>query len=365
MLLSSMSGRCSVAAATATCLGGFDRAAGQVVNLSFGAPSIDRWMYPFASAPGYELDAKTFTALGQENAFPPLSFDQRDGQMLVGFDLAPAVPSGRGACGYRVTSAVLTLLVSNDRAFKYDPTYDIWQSYLGGAVDADGRPVELYGAAFRNGWMACRIDPNMPSLNQFPCYFEGSPSQPGPPFGPGAFPTSGTRHAFPTDYAARIERDVSNNIRDQFNPTPFAVGQIAGLSAGALVPVDSNMTFALSVNNPDAQAFLRRACDSGLLRLMATSLQPATAGGGGGPGTGAFASFYCKEIEIEGFAARLSMTVRLTPQGDANGSGAVDFADITSTLTHWGLAGPDGDANCDGTVNFSDITDILTNWGAT
>lgn len=362
-MLSSMSGRCSVAAAAA-CLATPGNAPAQLVNLAFDAPAIDRWVYPFAASPGYELDAKTFTALGQENAFPPLSFDQRDAQMLIGFDLAGALPEERGVCGYRVTSAVLTLLVSNDQSFKYDPTYDPWQSYQGAATDPDGRPVELYGAAFRNGWTPCRIDPTVPSLNQFPCYSEGDPAHPGPPFGPGAFPTSGTRHVFPTDYAGRTERDVSNNVRDQFDPIPFAIGQIAGQMTGAFVPVDSEMAFSLNVNDPDAQAFLRRACDSGLLRLMVTSLQPASAGGGGGPGTGAYASFYCKEIEIDGFAARLSMTVRLTPSGDADGSGAVDFADITATLTNWGLAGPNGDANCDGVVNFSDITAVLTNWGA-
>lgn len=340
------------------------QAGAQTVVVTADQPSIDRWVYPFGSAPGYEFDAKTFGALGQETAFPPLSFDQRDGQMLVGFDLDAAVPPGRGSCGYRITSAVLALVVSNDRAFQYDPTYDPWQSYLSGAADADGRPVELYGAAFRNGWTACAIDAGTPSLNQFPCYYEGDPANPGPPFGPGAFPTSDTRHAYPTDFAGRVERDVSNNVRDQFDPSPFAIGQIAGLATGAPVPVDSEMTFTLNVNDADAQAFLRRACDSGLLRLMVTSLQPASSGGGGGPGTGAFASFYCKEIGVEGLSARLSMSVRLTPPGDSNASGTVDFADITTTLTNWGGAGPNGDANCDGAVNFSDITEVLSNWGA-
>lgn len=340
------------------------QAGAQIVTFTADVPDMDRWVYPFGSAPGYEFDAKTFTALGQENAFPPLSFDQRDAQMLVGFDLDAAVPAGRGSCGYRVTSAVLTLVVGNDRVFKYDPTYDGWQTYAGGAADADGRPVELYGAAFRNGWMACRIDPSVPSLNQFPCYYEGEPSNPGPPFGPGSFPTSDTRHAYPTDYSERVARDVSNNVRDQFDPSPFAIGQIAGLATGALVPVDSEMTFTVNVNDADVQALLRGACDSGLLRLMVTSLQPATAGGGGGPGSGAFASFYCKEIGIEGLAARLAMTVRLTPPGDSDASGTVDFADITATLTNWSGPGPSGDANCDGAVNFTDITEVLSNWGA-
>lgn len=334
------------------------------VSLSFQTPSIDRWNYPFNFAPGYRSEASTFTAIGQEDAFPGYSFDQRDSQMLVGFDLAPLLPSGRGACRYRITSAVLTLTVSTDLAFRYDPTYDPWTSYLGGAADADGRPVELYGAAFRGGWMACPINPAVPSLNQFPCYYEGNPSNPGPPFGPGPLPSKDTRYTYPTDFPAGVERDVSNNVRDQFDPRPFAIGQIAGLAAGAFVPIDTDMRFSLNVDDADVQAFLRRAADTGLLRLMVTSLQPASAPGGGGPGSGSYASFYCKEIGIDEFAPRLSMTVRLIPSGDADASGTVDFADLTAALTNWGLAGPQGDANCDGTVNFADITDILTNWGA-
>jgi len=50
--------------------------------------------------------------------------------------------------------------------------------------------------------------------------------------------------------------------------------------------------------------------------------------------------------------------------GDANGSGFVNFNDITSVLSAWGTIGPAGDANADGEVNFQDITTVLSNWGA-
>ncbi len=54
--------------------------------------------------------------------------------------------------------------------------------------------------------------------------------------------------------------------------------------------------------------------------------------------------------------------------GDADGDGAVTFADITSVLENWafmypGSTGP-GDANDDGAVSFTDITEVLTFWGA-
>ncbi|MBL8746516.1 MAG: hypothetical protein JNK58_09195 [Phycisphaerae bacterium] len=53
--------------------------------------------------------------------------------------------------------------------------------------------------------------------------------------------------------------------------------------------------------------------------------------------------------------------------GDADGSGQVNFADITSVLTNFGGAsapGAPGDADASGMVDFGDITSVLTNWGA-
>lgn len=53
--------------------------------------------------------------------------------------------------------------------------------------------------------------------------------------------------------------------------------------------------------------------------------------------------------------------------GDSTSDNAVNFNDITQTLTYWGatypVTGP-GDANHNGIVNFADITTILNNFGA-
>ncbi len=68
---------------------------------------------------------------------------------------------------------------------------------------------------------------------------------------------------------------------------------------------------------------------------------------------------------------RLEVTLTTPPPacpGDANASGFVDFADITSVLSNWAAlypsgAGP-GDANSSGAVDFADITSVLSNWAA-
>lgn len=325
--------------------------AGGPIGVQRDLPSIDRWVYPFNATRGYRAVISNFSSLGQENAFPPLSFDQRDAQMLVGFETTPEVPTGRGVCGYRVNSAQVVLTVSEPDAFQYDATVDDWTSYLGGAADADGRPIELFGAAFRAPWTAAT-------------YFEGTELNPGPDFGPsGAM--SDSRYAYATDFAGGVARDVSNNVRDQFNPIVFAVGRNNTLAQGQYVPIDTELTFDLDVDDETVQAYLRDAVNSGRLRLMATSLQPAASGGGAGAGE--YATFYAKEIDIPGLAARLTMSVTLLPDGDADGSGAVDFNDIVATLGNWGgsgFPGIEGDADCSGVVDFNDVVEILGNWGA-
>lgn len=53
--------------------------------------------------------------------------------------------------------------------------------------------------------------------------------------------------------------------------------------------------------------------------------------------------------------------------GDADGSGQVNFGDVTSALSNFGAVGTPGeqrpgDANCDGLIDFSDVTAVLANW---
>lgn len=334
------------------------------VTVNFAGPCIDRWVYPFNTESGYRSAASTFSALGQENAFPPLSFDQRDAQLLVGFDTdAPGsatcpnevVPAGLAACDYRVTSAVIMIAVSTDQAFPFDPTYDAWTSYATasnpGAVDADaGRPIELYGVGFRGGYTSAT-------------YFEGTPSVPGPPFGPDI--QSDVRYAYPTDAANGMTRDVSNNVRDLFDPAPFAVGQ-SPVAAGALVPANTDITFTLNVAVPDVQRYLRQSVADGRLRFMLTSLQPAASSGG--PGAGQYATFYTKEnLFGAGRAARLSITVDVrTKAGDINFDGSVNGADLSVLLGEFGQTTglPAADLNCDGAVNGADLSVLLANFGS-
>lgn len=55
--------------------------------------------------------------------------------------------------------------------------------------------------------------------------------------------------------------------------------------------------------------------------------------------------------------------------GDADGSGHVDFDDLTTTLANFGNTGSagqffPGDSDCNGSVNFDDLTTTLAHFGA-
>lgn len=325
------------------------------ITVSRSQPDLDVWNYPFNFTPGYRSAISTFSALGQEE-LAGLTFDQRDAQMLIAFDTEPDVPTGQGQAAYCISSAVIRINTSTDDAFAYDPTADIWQSYLepgepGAVADTDsGRPLEMFGAAFRGGW----------TLHT---YYEGTISAPGPGFGP--MVASDVRYVYPTDALAGGTDDVSNNVRDGFDVFPFAIGQCA-LAPGALVPSNTEFTFTLDVTSPDVQQYLGEALDAGRLMVVLTSLQPAQSGNGGGPGTGSFATWYAKEnIFGTGRAARLELEVEIRQPGDVNGDTMVNFDDLNELLSNWGevvTPGTSGDVDCNGTVDFTDLNILLANW---
>lgn len=312
-------------------------------------PSLDRWMYPFnSSSPGTRPSAPVFGALGQTE-LAGFTFDERDAQMLIGFELAPEIPTD--LCRYRITEASVRIAVTTGGAFVYDPTFDPRATYLteaglpGGSADADpGRPVELFGVGYRNGLTA-------------QSFAEGSV------FGP--MIASRVRNAFATDFAGGVARDISNSVVDGLSVTPFAIGVTTAAAPGAALPANAEFRFDLDLNNPDVLAYLREAVSQGRLRLAIATMFPAESAGGGGPGSGAYPTFYTKEnLFGAGRRARLTMTVEPCIEGDLDCSGVVDVDDLNLVLGDWLGSGP-GDADCDGVTDVDDLNLVLGNWQAT
>ena len=221
-------------------------------------------------------------------------FDDRHAQFLLDFDTTPLASPGQGAGNYSISALTLTIVVNMADSFYYDPTHDPLGSYTGSLQDSDpGRPLELFGVGYRNGW----------NLNTFR---ETSPYQSANSTG-----YKNVRNAFAMDFVNGVARDVSNNVEQNFEVSPWAIGQIHGhldastnfvpdpLPAGSLVPFESVVEFALDLSNPLVRSYLQEGLNAGRLQLMVTSLlgfSYSSTSSNGAPATNVgFPSFYTKE----------------------------------------------------------------------
>ena len=139
----------------------------QPFALNFPQPTLDRWMYPFNATPGCRATAPIFGTLGDESGV-----DARHGQFLVGFDtiaqtvtncgsiaeLPSLLATNQGAANYLLRRVRLSVTINRDKTFRYDPTPDAFTTYFESnnparTEDLDaGRPIELFGTDFRNGY---------------------------------------------------------------------------------------------------------------------------------------------------------------------------------------------------------------------
>jgi len=325
-------------------------AAADAIQASFPAPALDRWMYPFNSTPGSRAVISTF---GSTPGAP--EFDSRDGQMLVAFATGSQVPIGQGSA-LTVTRARLTVEVSNDLIFAYDPTQDPWQCFVATSdpawtPDADpGQPVECHGVGFRNGWTATAFQENSPYA----------------PTGANLL-SPGIRNAFAAEaLPGGTLADVSQSPRNRRDPMPFAVGTIAGLAPGSLVAAGTQMTFDIDVANPAIQDYLRAGLNDGRVFLALSSLTFVQ------QQAGQFPAFVAKEnVYVQlGISqpARLELDVATGPAcgfADLNCDGAVNGFDLGLLLGAWGTDGgtSGADLDGDGTVSGFDLGLLLGNWG--
>lgn len=338
----------TLAAATIAAAAGLPASADTILA-DFPQPALDRWMYPFNSTPGTRPVISTFGSTPGA-----AEFDSRDGQMLVAFSTGTQVPVGQGSA-LTVTRARLTVEVANDLIFAYDPTTDPWQCFVARSdpawiADADpGQPVECFGVGFRNGFTAST-------------FLETSPFAPA---GSNLL-SPGIRNAFAAEAPSPgAVTDVSQSPRDRRTPTPFAVGQIAGLAPGSLVAAGTRMTFDLDVANAAIQDYLRSGLNDGRVFLSLTSLTFVQ------QQAGQFPTFIAKEnVYVQlGLSepARLELDVTTGPAcgfADLNCDGAVDGFDLGLLLGAWGTDGgtTGADLDRDGTVGGFDLGQLLGNW---
>lgn len=318
------------------------------ITATFNTPTFDRWMYPYnsASPQGSETEATVFSVIGSDTEW---AFDNRDGQMILGYATGGVIPAGQPAANYRVRSARVVARVSRDNAFIYDGTPDSFRTLLPETdpdflADEDaGQPVELFMCGYRGGW----------SLDGPMAFGESTPFHNGAPF---PFPARGIRNAFAAEYDAGGALIDNSNNRDQRREVrPLAIGT-ANLAQGAPVPRDTDFVFQIDLSNPQAVRYLRESLAAGKVNLVISSLAITQQQSSNVP------AFYCREMPaaVGGVPARLEISVCVGHPADWDCSGVVDVADIFAFLASW-FAG-DGDFDAGGATDVADIFAFLTAW---
>ncbi|MEZ6119820.1 MAG: hypothetical protein R3C28_25080 [Pirellulaceae bacterium] len=205
---------------------------------------FDRWVYPFSATPGIRATGSVFGSILEPG------FDDRDAQLVLGFDVAALQESSQP-----IESLTVLLTMADVEGVIYDPTSDALATYLDEATDTDaGRPVELYGVAVRNGLEGLAL-----SIRSGDYFYETSSFS----NRPGQF--ENTRSVFVSDYANGEARDISNNVRRSFEVQPWAVGQLDDVAAGTVVSANSTFEFASDLSQANVRNYVNAAIDTGLV----------------------------------------------------------------------------------------------------
>lgn len=255
-------------------------------SLSRSEPALDRWNYPFNATPGTRAVASTFASVEEGVAL------QRHANFVIGFATAPEIPTGLSPDQYEILEAGVVLTTSANFQIEYDPTFDSELTYLPEEDarfirDQDaGRPMELFGAGFRNGFTAATWEETSPYAPQ------------------GA---NSTVYPISLDAAGK-ELDASAvNFANPAQVNAFAVGQIDGITVGSMVPEDSPVHFELDLSQPGVVSYLQRSLAAGRLFLTVTSLHR------GGRDVRSFPEYYTRD-NLVGDAPTLELVVQI---GDA------------------------------------------------
>lgn len=283
-------------------------------------PAIERWLY--ANASSYEPPyAPVFAYFGSEDD------DTRLGQYLVGWDTAALVPTNHGPARYLIRRCRLTLTINRGNWFAYDPTQDDYRTYFETnhaqyLADLDfGRPVELFGAGFRNGFSAATYEQTAP-------------------FGSGGV---AQRNAYAVSWTTNGTLvDVSNSVGKtnaaafpRFETWPFAIGQTTNAAPGQLVPPGAKFTFDLPLADPFLLTYLQRGLNEGRLRFTVATLHAAS-GQFGNPLYPDFATHFNQAL-ID--PTRLELDVTVVRDLDTNNNGLPDdweqfyFTNLTQTAS--------------------------------
>ncbi|MCA9150827.1 MAG: hypothetical protein KDA92_16060, partial [Planctomycetales bacterium] len=267
--------------------------------------AFDRWMYPFNATPGSRASGSLFGS-----GLSP-SFDDRDAQIILGFDMAEAAAL---SADHALTAISLQVTTAADHTFEFDGTTDLPSSYINEELDEDvGRPIELFGVGTRNGYDGLSLG-NSSESNAF---LESSPYS----AIPGVFRSS--RSAFAAAFIDGQLTDVSNAISENHWAEPWAIADTI-LSPGIAVPIETALRFDLPLADESIRKYLDAGFDRGELFFALTSLHTAAQAG-----PASYPSLYLDAGGISlGPTATLHLEFEPVQAGDFNHDGTLNLHDI-------------------------------------
>lgn len=267
--------------------------------------------------------------------------DSRLGQFLVGWDTAEAVPTNRPVTRYLIRACRATVLISDGNQVIYDPTHDELATYFDTNsptwlpdVDA-GRPVELFGVGFRNGYGATNFQQESTVGN-------------GPPGTDNVYALCWTTNGSPHDVNNNVGK--TNAAFPPFETWPLAVAQTTAAAPGEALTPNDQLTFDLNLADPFLVGYLRRALQKGRLDLMVSSLHRVSGQFGAEPYP-AFATRFNDALLAPPTTLDLEVTVVRDLDTDTDGLPddweQFHFANLTNTAS--------ADFDSDGASNESEF----------
>lgn len=216
----------------------------------FDAPSQDRWGYPFNITPGRRTAASIFGGTLDEGLF-------RNGIYIIGFDTDDIVEPGHPSASYQLDSVEFSARLNTNFEVIYDPTLDSVFSFLPQdheqyQEDTDaGRPIELLGAGFRNGWDELTWE-------------EGAEYATGEDADRNVYP------ALLNESGEIVDASLGINFNEPKAMEVLATGRVDGVEPGALIPEESEVRFTVDLSNPNTRAYIQRGLSLGRLYFTVT-----------------------------------------------------------------------------------------------
>jgi prepilin-type N-terminal cleavage/methylation domain-containing protein/prepilin-type processing-associated H-X9-DG protein len=344
------------------------------VPVIWDTPDLDTWFHQ--SGNGFDnSDPSTFTNYGVGSGFS----QSRSGTVLVGFDTSEEVDQVAPA-RYDVHSIKVTAMIASLNGPLYDPTFDTLAAIDGGSDDP-GKPFELFGVGFANGYERLGFGVNAD--------FSGPEFEEEEPLWPEVQLLEQTHNVYPLgDDGTGTLGNVFNSpggegvftcttcdpdtdppelvevTKPAWDTAPWAIGTVTGVAPGASIARFKEVTFQVNLGLPGVMEYFQQSLSIGQVGLFLSSMHEVS---GHGPAEEIFPRFFSKDHALVGVGTASPVSLEIDfdvlpggMPGDYDGSGSVDAADYTKWKADYGTTvaepGTGADGNGDGVVDAVDYT---------